>query len=54
MLPAFALGFSPILLLDFDLILAAMNTQIRSSSSPINIPMIIMGPSIFYPGIIDR
>jgi hypothetical protein len=54
-LQAFALGFSTILLfMDFDLMLAAMNTQIRSSSSPINIPMIIIGPSIFYSGIIDR
>ena len=31
-----------------------MNTQIRSSSSPIKIPMIIIGPSILYSGIIEN
>jgi hypothetical protein len=54
LLLSFALGSSMILLfMDFDLTLIAIKTQTRSSSSPINIPMIIIGPSIFYSGIIE-
>jgi len=52
LLHAFALGFSMILLfMDFDLTLTAIKTQIRSSSSPIKIPTIIIGPSIFILGL---
>lgn len=55
LLQAFALGFSMILLfMDFDLTLTAIKTQIRSSSSPIKIPTIIIGPSIFHSGIINK
>ena len=54
LLPSFVLGSSMILLfMDLDLTLTAIKTQIRSSSSPINIPMIIIGPSIFCYGVIE-